>query len=89
VELLDDREFGLGEAVGSEEDGRVRIPLEPGFVDEGGPADCDFADGIWEGGACADGAEEGVPACWRGKGKWLVGCSSDQFAGEGICAAVT
>lgn len=38
------------------------VPFEPGAVEEGGAADGEFADVVGEGGAGADGAEEGVPA---------------------------
>ena len=41
------------------------FPFEPGFVEEGGAADCDLADVVREGCFCADGAEEAVPA-WVG-----------------------
>lgn len=72
VQLLDDFEFGIREARGNREDGRVRVPFEPGFVDKGRAADGDFADGGGQGGFGADGAEEGVPACgftrWGGVG---------------------
>lgn len=63
MQLLDSRELGLVEAIGSEENGGVRVPFEPCLVDEGGPADCDLANGVGQRGLGADRAEKSRPAC--------------------------
>lgn len=40
-------------------------PFEPCRVDQGGTADGDFADVVWEGGARTNSAQKRVPACFR------------------------
>jgi hypothetical protein len=39
----------------------VSIPFEPGFIDQGWAADGNFADVVWEGAFCSNGAEECIP----------------------------
>ena len=63
MQLLDHFAFLLGESIRGQEERVVRVPFEPGAVDQSRAADCYLADGVREGGARADGAEESVPAC--------------------------
>jgi hypothetical protein len=62
MKLFDDIQLVFCEARRFQEDRGVRVPFEPGLVDEGRPANGDLADVVWQRVFGSDGSQECVPA---------------------------